>query len=151
MTKRKNIAAVITMIIVFGSLLFGIISTQVIRNEIRKNGIIIPNCYIVGVYKQYQVNSYSFECIFVFNNKKINLTGWSRARSSIRKNADEYLNHYFPGAYSERYNRMELLMLPDDFANYGLPYPDSLRWVDSLNRGLKNDVAKTRYGKPCLY
>lgn len=134
MSNKKNIGLLFTVIVIFGSFLYGIISTQLVKNDLHKNGVIVGNVYLRDFDKGYRDKYYGFDCAFMLDSTVKELTKWSRARSNIRKNVSAYIGHSFPGVYSRRYNRMELLMLPEDFAKYGLPYPDSLRWVDSLHK-----------------
>lgn len=36
--------------------------------------------------------------------------------------------------FTKRYEKIDLLLLPEDFVECNLPYPNSLLWVDSFKR-----------------
>jgi len=72
----------------------------------------------------------NFRCEFIINGKEKN----RYAPSTLHFVTGNYLiGRYFPAKYSRKYNKLELLLLPEDFKEYGLPHPDSLRWIDRLN------------------
>lgn len=127
----KYLVCFILLIWVF----WGFTINAIYKNDLRRNGILIKTCYITvwgksnrGIYVDFFVNIKSDS----FQKKNV-----ESLSTGLRHNGDQFVYKYFPGVYSKKFNIVELLLLPEDFAKYGLPYPDSLRWVDSLHRGLK--------------
>lgn len=41
----------------------------------------------------------------------------------------EFENKYFPVIYDPKLGQSELLIEPEEFRNYNIPFPDSLSWV----------------------
>lgn len=57
-------------------------------------------------------------------------TGYRNYSAISWKMADVFLNKEFPIVYnSKEPSQSYLLLLPRDFAEFGLEYPDSLQWV----------------------
>jgi len=96
-----------------------------------KRGELIRSVFIVRNYSGLKDLSAAFTCRFTVDGaeKEIDVSP-----SSIEAPTGRFLvNHYLPAMYSKKHNKLWLLLLPKDFEEYGLPYPDSLRWIDSLN------------------
>ena len=49
-------------------------------------------------------------------------------------------NKNFPIVYNLKFNNMfsYLLIFPEDYSDFNIPYPDSLKWVLPLIRKIKN-------------
>jgi hypothetical protein len=62
---------------------------------------------------------------FYYNGKKI--LG-SDAFNKFRGNQD-FVNRNFPVMYEPKLGSAKLLVEPSDFKRFGLPFPDSLKWV----------------------
>ena len=46
----------------------------------------------------------------------------------------EILKHYFPVIYNEKHpEKNQILVFPNDFESFNLPFPDSLKWVTGFN------------------
>lgn len=101
-----------------------------ISNDLKK-GTLIKDVYILDAHYSSKLAMSIFHC-------KLNHKGQQKlifSSSSIsNKIKGALVGHYFPAMYSQKHNRLDLLVLAADFEHYNLPYPDSLRWVDSLNR-----------------
>ncbi|WP_018626675.1 hypothetical protein [Niabella aurantiaca] len=97
-----------------------------------KRGELIRNVFIVKDYKEYKGWHASFKCRIIIRNAEKEV--YTSSSSVIGPVGRFLVNHYVPAMYSKKYNELRLLLLPKDFKKYGLPYPDSLRWIDSLNR-----------------
>ncbi|WP_018626678.1 hypothetical protein [Niabella aurantiaca] len=109
-----------------------IIAHAVAVRQDLKRGKRIQNVFVVDNSAGYKGLSAAFTC-------RINIDGEEReikvSPSSVEVPTGRFLvNHYVPAMYSKKHNKLWLLLLPKDFKEYSLPYPDSLRWIDSLNR-----------------
>lgn len=100
------------------------------RNEIRGNPTIVVGQVqkLKKVYKDHD----RFEYTFYFNNTLY--SGWSKSngKATDYSNLSGHLyNKFFPVLLStkapQKYS--SILIVPEDFAEYGLKFPDSLRWV----------------------
>jgi len=96
-----------------------------------KNGNLINGVFVAKISSALGSTNAYFECKLPFNNKENTITTMTPIKY---RNGSILVGHYFPALYSEKYNRLKLLLLPKDFKKRGLSYPDSLKWVDSLFR-----------------
>jgi len=132
--KKLNRIQIFTLIIgVFVLLLpliIGYFNNNMFKKKLMENSVIVSG-KIMGfdkTYKRADALNYSFE----YNRKVFNKAGNSNGK------ADDYealfkniLNRTFPVLIiknnPQEYSK--LLIVPEDFEEYGLKFPDSLRWV----------------------
>jgi hypothetical protein len=100
------------------------------RNEIRANPTIVVG-QVQRLKKVYR-NHDRFEYTFYFNSHLY--SGWSvsNGKGTDYSNLSGHLyNRFFPVLLNakdpQKYS--SILIVPEDFAAYGLEFPDSLRWV----------------------
>jgi len=110
--------------------IYWVVHGLIVQKDLRK-GELIKNVYIKSSYYYYKYSQSVFSCVIIIDGREKTLS----ISTDVPYKTGRYLvDHYFPAMYSKKYNRMHLLILPEDFKKYGKPYPDSLRWVDSLNK-----------------
>lgn len=100
------------------------------RNEMKTNPTIVVG-QVQRLKKVYK-NHDRFEYTFNFNNTLY--SGWSssKGKATDYSNLSGHLhNKFFPVLISakdpQKYS--SILIVPEDFKEYGLKFPDSLRWV----------------------
>ncbi len=90
--------------------------------DIKKNGIVVQVKIIDYIPPGKGGRRAQYKCIFEFDKiKKILIS-----QSTIKSNRYFYLKKQFPALYSVKYDAIRLLMTPEDFAEFNLPFPDSL-------------------------
>lgn len=92
------------------------------NKELKKNGIIL-NAQIIDIVHIYR-GSPNFKYNFFYNNKIYIQEGGSGIR---KKNL--FIGKYFPVIFSPKSKNSELLISPEDFEKFDIPFPDSLKWV----------------------
>lgn len=100
------------------------------KNELIGNGILVQGT-IVGFKKYYKLaDALRYE--FYIDGKKILTNGNSNGKSSdYSKLSKHVIGQTFPvlasPANPDKYSK--ILVVPEDFEEYGLSFPDSLKWV----------------------
>lgn len=93
------------------------------RNDIKTNGVLVNvrvvRCIISAKGSQYV----DFECEFIFNGLVKNLV----SASKVTTKCNRYVGSYFPALYSVKYDAVKVLITNDEFTEYGLEFPDSIR------------------------
>lgn len=92
------------------------------ENDLKKNGIIV-NATITNVLSNYK-NIPSFKYEFVYKNVK-----YIKDNPTGIETYTFFIGRKFPAIFSLRTGTCELLMTPENFDKYNIPYPDSLQWV----------------------
>jgi len=125
----KKIALVLLYSSVFVLIIYYITHVIGVAADLKK-GLLIKDTYILASHYNLKFTTINFQCKIIVNGQQKIVS----SSSSISYHTARHLvNHYIPAMYSRKYDRLDLLILPKDFKEYGLPYPDSLRWIDSLN------------------
>ena len=65
----------------------------------------------------------SYRCEFFYKGKKLSLISGSR----VKGKGVSYVGKTYPALYSEKTNAVRLLMFPEDYEEYNIKYPDSLK------------------------
>ena len=125
MERIKRIQLWLYLIVIITLIISGVYSSSLKNKEILKNKALTSGTITGysfdkgrghnGVYVYYE---------YIVNNKKIQDKFLWEYRS------DSFVGLTFPVIYNQNdieSNRM--LILPDDFANFNLDFPDSLKWV----------------------
>lgn len=99
------------------------------QRDLKSHGVLIQ-AYITRVNYGGKSSS-GFNCLINYNNK----TFQRPTPSTVKRNRSYFVNKTFPAMYSPASDILEILMTPEDFSKFNLPFPDSLRWVvDYLNK-----------------
>lgn len=91
------------------------------KNDLRKNGVLL-NCRIVDATLFDKHSDYKVE----FYYKGIKRTGNSK---SAIGSTTYFIDQYFPLLFSPQSEAIQVLIVPDDFSEFGIEFPDSLNWV----------------------
>jgi hypothetical protein len=116
----KKIENIFIVVAIFITVIFMVRSSQKRDKLLKENGILLT-CKIIDV--SMGKNS-SFECEFYYNGKYLRRTAGSRAKKTTY-----FLYQYFPLIYAPDIDAARLLITPKDFEDYGIAFPDSLKWV----------------------
>jgi hypothetical protein len=119
MRKQDKIAISIILIIAVFCVLF-----LIYRNRQLKNDGIIVYGKIIGHGYSAKSPILEFKYSFVYKGKIYERWGDARVDYS-----SDFIGKTFPVQYSPKLGIGEMLITPRDFAKYGLPFPDSLKWV----------------------
>lgn len=106
-------------------LLFVIVGIQryISQRDLRRNGVIV-NAIIQDVLPSGKATaSPSFKCKFIYNGQEMILI----SNSSIKGNIFSYIGKSFPALYSVKTNSLRLLITKDDYDEFEIEYPDSLK------------------------
>ncbi len=132
--KRLNKIQIFTLLIGFFAIMLPLIighyKDYKFRKKLMEDSIIVSG-NISGfdkTYKRADALKYDFE----YNRKKYKKIGNSNGKSSDYEAIYKYvINRTFP-VLINKINPQEyskLLVVPEDFQEYGLPFPDSLKWI----------------------
>lgn len=126
----KKIFPTLLYLSVFGLMVFLVFNTLNLSKDL-KNGELIENVIVLKADANSKFSRTDLSCSILWNGERKNVV----TSSPLSFFYSRYLvNRSFPAMYSKKCNKIDLLILPEDFTKYGLPYPDSLHWVDSLIR-----------------
>ena len=119
MDKKSYIGVIVVccLLVVF------IIARNNNQDDLKKNGILV-SARITRVYFGGK-SSGGFKCVFEYEGKEMELS----SRSTIKRGVHDFVGKTFPGKYSPNTNTLEILIAPDDFEKFSIPFPDSLQWV----------------------
>lgn len=116
----------ILKIILFGTIVLlmvcAIMYNQLKTKELKKNGVLL-NAQVKGisfVAKGSSMYKYSFYYDGSFFLKE--------SSTGIKK-LNFIVGRFFPVIFSPKTHNCELLISPEDFSKFDLPFPDSLKWV----------------------
>lgn len=90
--------------------------------DLKENGQVINVKIVDYLPPGKSMSQANYRCEFVYNGEVKNLI----SQSSIRHNKSLYVGEYFPAMYSPKTDAIRILMLPEDFSEFNIPYPDSL-------------------------
>ena len=93
------------------------------RKEELRSKYLLMNCKIISISSNYK-SAPTFECEFFYNGQQ-KIVG---SNTNVNKERI-FIGKYFPIAYSPKINVGQILITPEDFKNYDIPFPDSLNWV----------------------
>ena len=133
MNDRKNIfvSVVITLFILFVAVCFFISKS----NEKSLKAIILKDSIIVtGQVDSFHPSGNKYSCTIQYSFL-LGVHTFSKESSSYKY---EPLNRHLVGKTfpvivnirNDKYNR--ILILPEDFKEFGIPFPDSLQWVKDI-------------------
>ena len=112
--------------IIFGILFiliaFAIVNQLWKKNDLKSDGIIVNAVIIDMLVPTKGVPSYQYK--FVYNGKV-----YTDDNNRGIQTKYFFIGKTFPAMFSPKTGNSELLMTPEDFKEYGLNFPDSLRWV----------------------
>ncbi len=100
------------------------IQRYISQRDLKKNGTIVYATIQDVLPSGKATASPSFKCRFFFKGKEKVLI----SSSSIKGNIFSYLGKSFPALYSSKTNSLRLLMTKDDYLEFGIDYPDSLKY-----------------------
>ena len=93
------------------------------RKETILNNHVILNCKIISITSNYK-SAPSFQCE-IFNKNERKIVGSS---TNVKK-VNIFIGKQFPMAYSEQINKGQILITPENYKEFNIPFPDSLNWV----------------------
>lgn len=93
------------------------------QNELKKNGILVEA-------KVLRVNfggktGGGFQCFIKYKNEEKEIP----SPSSLYKGKIAFIGKIFPAMYLPDKEILEILITPQDFEKFNIPFPDSLNWV----------------------
>ena len=88
-----------------------------------KNDYVILTCKIISISSAHK-SAPTFQCE-IFYNRERKVIGSNT--NVVKENS--FIGKYFPIVYSPRINLGQILITPEDFKAYNIPFPDSLRWT----------------------
>lgn len=109
-------------IIIIGLVIIVIWNISTSTKELRENGILM-NAELIDVVTTYR-GTPKYQYKFYYKGKFY----IENDASGVQK-LNIFIGKTFPIIYSPKSNRSHLLMTPADFEKFGIPFPDSLRWV----------------------
>ncbi|MDB5200834.1 MAG: hypothetical protein JWQ27_243 [Ferruginibacter sp.] len=92
------------------------------KDKIQTQGILLT-CKIVSITSNFR-SAPSFQCEVIFKGQKL-IVG---SNTNVDKNKI-FIGKHFPIMYSSEINKGQILVTPNNFAEMGIPFPDSLKWV----------------------
>jgi hypothetical protein len=116
---------VIGLIVLVSFVLWVMIGRFTNQNELKKNGVVV-NVRVVSWTTPSKGSSYgSLYGEFVYKEKKYRLLspttyGWG---------LHNLIGKTFPAMFSEKKEKIEILITPKDFEKFNIPFPDSLKRV----------------------
>lgn len=117
---RKSFIA----IVIFGlGFIFIIFLRYREQSDLKTHGVIV-NAKITMVNFGGKVSG-GFECLINYNGTEKRLS----SPSSIKKGSIDFIGKTFPAMYLPETRVLEVLITPQDFEKFNLPFPDSLNWV----------------------
>jgi len=117
---KPNMSFYITLLLIAIGIIYLVISNRTLHN----NGILLNAKTLEWGSGSKMSLTLKYE--FYYKGEKIIR---SNAFGPIRGN-DDFVGRYFPVMYSPNLGgQSQLLITPDDFIRFNLPYPDSLKWV----------------------
>jgi|SRR4051812_12879793 hypothetical protein len=119
---KKTLVGALFMI---GLLISVIVWRNVKQNDLKKNGTIVQ-AKILRVNLGGKVGG-GFECLINYKNTEIKLP----SVSSLLSGKYKFVGKIFPARYSPNSNTLEILITPEDFGKFNIPFPDSLNWVSN--------------------
>ncbi|WP_343675078.1 hypothetical protein [Chitinophaga sp.] len=122
---RSAIIAPIVIIVLLGALCSYLGAPY--RNRLYNNKVFTTcEIYDYGIIAR-SVGT-SFSCRFYVDGEKYVFS--EDVREIAMRNADVFLGKSFPVVYEKgNPSNFRMLMLPEDFQKFDMPYPDSLNWV----------------------
>jgi hypothetical protein len=126
--KRKNgiVGLLIVLTFFVGAYFYG----QIWHNDIMEN----QQPTTGTVYKTYQ--GYRGEVGLQYKFQIGDSTYYGETFLDIYSGNDSlFIDKNFPVIFSKKTNRNDMLVLPKDFKNFNLAFPDSLHWVIDSVRG----------------
>jgi len=128
MNIKKNILIYFSIALVGSAIIISFLLKSDLKNN-RNLIIVVP----VSMNARYKSQAVDYTCAIQIADQPV-IKVPSMPVKIYRQNVRRLLiGKYLPAIYSKKFNMVELLLLPEDFSKHGLPYPDSLRWIDSLN------------------
>ena len=133
--KYTGLIAFVILIIGFGlCYYFSERNNNKLKTEIIKDAVLTSG--IVSAYLHDYKGISEYEYYFSTNENMANYYSKSSSSSSFvtyAKIGKKVLNKSFPVIYNKslpQYNK--ILIIPDDFKEYNIPFPDSLNWVKEI-------------------
>ena len=100
-----------------------VILSYIDEADLKKNGVVVQ-VTILSVNPGGKSGG-GFQCL-------INYQGESFERpsgTSVKQGRYSFVGKHFPGMYSRNTNTLKILITPEDFEKYNIPFPDSLKWA----------------------
>jgi hypothetical protein len=119
MKKQDKITILVFLTIAILSVLWLIYRDK----QLKSNGVIVFGKIIDHGYSA-KSPVLDFKYSFLYKGKAYE--NWSSTRVNY---SPVFIGKTFPVRYSPKLDIGEMLITPRDFAKYGLPFPDSLKWV----------------------
>jgi len=108
-------------------LLFIIVGINQCRqtNDLKRNGVIVTATITdwLGSHKGAGGVNPDYRCEFYYKGKKHSLI----SRSSVKEKGLSYVGKTYLALYSEKTDAVRLLIFPEDYEEYNVKYPDSLK------------------------
>ncbi len=117
--KKNKITVFIIISFFMGLFVF----VHYMDERVRQNGILLNATSTEWVTRVNMGMHLKYE-FFYNGKKKVDEQGIKNVRGSR-----EFIGKYFPVMYDPKFGTSQLLVEPDDFKEFNLPYPDSLNWV----------------------
>jgi hypothetical protein len=92
------------------------------KNEIKEKYVMLE-CRILSIASTYR-SAPTFQCEIFYKGEIKIVT----SNTNVDKN-QVFIGKRFLFAYSPKINIGEILVTPEDFKDYNIPFPDSLNWV----------------------
>ncbi len=116
---------VVGLIILVSFVLWVLIGRCINQNELKKNGVIVNVKVVSWTTPSKGSSNGSLYGEFVYKSKKYRLLspttyGWG---------LHNLIGRTFPAMFSAKNEKIEILITPEDFKKFKIPFPDSLKWV----------------------
>ena len=119
MSKRNWVGLILIISLIIGLIIYRIIA----QNDLKRNGIIVQ-AKILSVNFGGKASG-GFQCLIKYKGDEKELP----SPSSLANAKTYFIGKVFPAMYAHKTNTLEILITPQDFEKFNIPFPDSLKWV----------------------
>jgi len=121
----------LSFIIPVGIIVLIVIVWQRQLSDIRENGVLVNVKIIDILFPAKGGGSFSYRCSFNYKGEQHILT----SPTSLIEHGRKYVGKFCPAVYSPKGNNLRVLLRPEDFTEYNIPFTDSLiEVINSINQ-----------------
>lgn len=124
--KKILKASVIVPFAIISIFVFVYAQKCVQNNDIKENGVLVYATILeyLGATKGGSGSNPNYLCRFTYNGEIRTLI----SPSGIKSEGQSYVGKIFPALFSSKTNSLRLLITEDDYVEFGIEYPDSLKY-----------------------
>ncbi len=119
---------IIGLVVFISFIVWAIITRDINQTSLLNDGEIIT-VKIVNWHVGSKGTNGGFSCAFYYQGKHFQLNSPTTYKGSWPK----LVGKTFPGMFSPKRTILEILITPEDFKKFDIPFPDSLDWVRQEN------------------